>query len=169
MVKKYFYSDIFFVTAALHTNGDLAKIHSNHNSGLLNSIEQIGLDNHYCLESKTRVYKSQGWRKVKDSGVALHLVFSKSGVAPDGTIYWFPQKVVWHVPPGHTCSATPVVYLKSVTMPFLRLSANRYGLWLSNEPLFIIIAHGAAKLCRVQIGGPKMIQPPDPFKPLFTK
>ena len=36
--------------------------------------------------------------------------------------------------------------VKSGTMLFFKLSANRYGFGLSNEPLFIIIAQGAAKL-----------------------
>ena len=36
--------------------------------------------------------------------------------------------------------------VKSVVMLFFKLCANRYGFGLSNEPLFIIIAQGAAKL-----------------------
>ena len=39
-----------------------------------------------------------------------------------------------------------IVYLKSVTMLFFRLSANIYGLGLSNEQLFIIIGQEDAKL-----------------------
>ena len=39
-----------------------------------------------------------------------------------------------------------IVYLKSVTMLYFRLFANRYGFELSNEPLFIIGGQGAAKL-----------------------
>ena len=36
--------------------------------------------------------------------------------------------------------------VKSGTMLFFKLSGNRYGLGLSNEPLFIIMAQEVAKL-----------------------
>ena len=39
------------------------------------------------------------------------------------------------------------------------VSVNRYGIWLSNEQLFLIIAQGAAKLWHVNVGGAKKIQP----------
>ena len=42
-------------------------------------------------------------------------------------------------------------------MLFFKYSANRYGLGLSNEPLFIIIAQGAAKLRHVKVGGPRIL------------
>ena len=38
-----------------------------------------------------------------------------------------------------------ITYLKSDTMLFFKLSANRYGLGLLNELLFIIIAQEAVK------------------------
>ena len=41
---------------------------------------------------------------------------------------------------------------------FFKLGANIYGLGLSNEPLFINIAQGAAKLWPVKVVGPKKIQ-----------
>ena len=45
-----------------------------------------------------------------------------------------------------------IVYLKSATMLFFRLSAHRYGLGLSNELIFIIIAQEAVK-----VGAPKKL------------
>ena len=45
--------------------------------------------------------------------------------------------------------------LKRAAMLFFNLRVNRYGLRLSNELLFIIIAQGAAKLCTVKVGGRK--------------
>ena len=44
------------------------------------------------------------------------------------------------------------MYLKSAAMLFFKSSANRYGLGLSNELLFIIIGQGAAKLWPVKVG-----------------
>ena len=41
--------------------------------------------------------------------------------------------------------------------PVFKLGANRYGLGLSNEPLFIIIAQGVAKLWPVKVGSLKKI------------
>ena len=48
-----------------------------------------------------------------------------------------------------------ITYLESAAMLFLKLSANIYGLGLSNELLFIIIAQGAAKMWPVKAGDPK--------------
>ena len=45
--------------------------------------------------------------------------------------------------------------MKSGITLFFKLCANRYGLGLSNEPLFIIIAKGAAKLRPLKFGDPK--------------
>ena len=45
--------------------------------------------------------------------------------------------------------------LKSATMLLLKISVSRYGIGLSNEPLFVIIAQGAAKVWHVKVGGPK--------------
>ena len=42
-------------------------------------------------------------------------------------------------------------------MLFFKLSANRYDLGLSNEPLFIIIAQGAAKPWPVKVGSQRQI------------
>ena len=47
-------------------------------------------------------------------------------------------------------------------MLFFKLSANRYDLGLSNEPLFIIIAQGAAKLWPIKVGDLKKIQDSTP-------
>ena len=43
-------------------------------------------------------------------------------------------------------------------------SANRYDLGLSNEPLFIIIGQGAAKLWPVKVGGLRKL----PYASSFT-
>ena len=40
-------------------------------------------------------------------------------------------------------------------MLFFKLSANRYDLGISNEPLFIIIGQGDVKLSPVKVGAPK--------------
>ena len=47
-----------------------------------------------------------------------------------------------------------IMYLKSASMLFFMLSANRYDLRLSNE-LLIIIVQGAAKLQPFEAGGLK--------------
>ena len=44
-----------------------------------------------------------------------------------------------------------ITYLKSATMLFSKVGPNRYGIGLSNELLFIIIAQGAAKLWSVNL------------------
>ena len=43
-------------------------------------------------------------------------------------------------------------------MLFFKLRTDRYGLGLSNEPLFIIIAQGAAKLWPIKVGDLKKIK-----------
>ena len=57
-----------------------------------------------------------------------------------------------------------ITNLKSATILYFKISANRYDLGLSNELLFIIIGQEAAKLRLVKVGGPKKF----PYKPLVT-
>ena len=47
------------------------------------------------------------------------------------------------------------MYLKRLGMLFFKLGANRYGLGLSNDLLFIIIAQEAANKRPVKVGGLK--------------
>ena len=47
------------------------------------------------------------------------------------------------------------MHLKSAAMQFFKLSANRYAFGLLNEPLFIIVGQGAAKVWPVKVGGLK--------------
>ena len=53
--------------------------------------------------------------------------------------------------------------VKSGNMLFFKLSANRYALGLSKQPLFIIIAQRVAKLWPVNVGGLKRILPRSPL------
>ena len=46
-----------------------------------------------------------------------------------------------------------ITHLKSAGMLIFKYCAKRYGLGLSNELLFIIIAQGAAKLWPINVGG----------------
>ena len=46
-----------------------------------------------------------------------------------------------------------ITYLKSAAMLFFDFSVNIYGLGLSNDLIFIVIAQGTTKLWLVQVGG----------------
>ena len=60
-----------------------------------------------------------------------------------------------------------ITYLKSATILYFKMSADRYDLGLSNELLFIIIGQGAAKLWPFQVGSPKKIQPRNVLNPIL--
>ena len=73
-----------------------------------------------------------------------------------GAAHW-KQNSSTYISTAYRVFQANISYFKSAAMLFYKLSANRYGLGLSNELLFIIIDQGTAKLLPVKVGGPRKL------------